>query len=238
MKKFIYLLLILIISITSQVFAGKGNWKIKFKIFGDPRPICTPLFNKYHNELPIKVCEPISDLDLAIRDGFIPGIKNLLESEIDIQQSLLYAICYLKDRLSDQIPNAQEILFLLLLYGADITLKNKYNEDFFYYLRRSLFSEVTEKFINYILATKNLDEIKGAENALLIAGYLNDVNLINALLRKGVWFKSEKNKLYFNNLIADKPAIHAVVNQYNHERNSLISTHLVPELANITSGYL
>jgi len=106
-------------------------------------------------------------------------------------------------------------------------------------MRESYNTDIAEIFIDYILNAKNLDQIKGAENALLIAAYLNRVDLVGQLLRKGVWFRSAKNEQYFNNLIADKPEMHAVVKQYKKDLANAISeqTGFIPDLTNIVAKY-
>ncbi|MDR3646518.1 MAG: ankyrin repeat domain-containing protein [Candidatus Babeliales bacterium] len=138
----------------------------------------------------------------------------------------------------------RRMLFLLLLNGANLTIANNDNETFFDYLQENVeVQNVVNEFIDYILDAEGVNDIKGAENALLIAAYLKEPNLVNALLRKGLWFKSQENHYYFNNLIADQPDIQALVNQYKLEHHYLITntlldnTELVPDLINVVHEY-
>ena len=167
-------------------------------------------------------------------------------ADINLQNSLGYTILsknsYDLDKTTyfeEKIEIMKIMLFKLLLLGADTTLYNYKKETFFDHLQHPATLKVAQEFIKYILEAEGVDEIKGAQNALLIAAYLNEPNLVNALLRKGVWFNSEKYKQYFNNLIADKPEIHAIVQQYKLERGYVISQipELIPDISNIVVQY-
>jgi len=132
--------------------------------------------------------------------------------------------------------NKMHIVNLLLKNGADITIFNNENKTFFDYLIAHAKLSFLYDFIYYILNAEYVEEIKGAQSALLMAAYLNDAYKINALLRKGVWFKSEKYELYFNNLIADKPRIHAVIERYKVDRfRKILGDHENPRMANVTA---
>lgn len=136
--------------------------------------------------------------------------------------------------------NNLEIVFLLLMNGADTTIKNNKNEIFFTFLEKQQILNVAKEFIEYLVnSDENIAEYTGAQNALLIAAYLNDANVVKALLEKGAWLSSEKYVLYFNNLIADKPAIHEVIKQYKKSVAKEISenTNIIPDIANIIAEY-
>jgi len=132
----------------------------------------------------------------------------------------------------------KKIMYLLLLNGADLELGTR-NMTFYNYLNVPNVKEVVDEFIKAILNANNFDQIKGAENALLIAAYSNNTDLVDQLLRKGVRFRSEKNEKYFNNLITGKPEMHEVVKQYKKDLSSAISepTGFIPDLTNIVARY-
>ncbi|MDR3647097.1 MAG: hypothetical protein P4L22_06160 [Candidatus Babeliales bacterium] len=136
-------------------------------------------------------------------------------------------------------------LFRLLELGADITIESTGTRLNFLNLLNSgsQITKIAERFVEYVLQAEDINVIKGAENALLIAVYLNNCDSVNTLLRKGVWFRSEKNELYCRNLIQSETRgnmrTKSIFYKYYLERKRLINenTSLIPDLNNIVCGY-
>lgn len=105
----------------------------------------------------------------------------------------------------------QNIIELLLMNGANIVFPDNVYPNFFHYFGKpKILSKITFKFITDILKAKDVDKIKGAENALLIAAYFNDPGFIQKLLLHYVFFRSKKNEQYFNKLIAGRIPINII----------------------------
>ncbi|MDR3647096.1 MAG: hypothetical protein P4L22_06155 [Candidatus Babeliales bacterium] len=138
-------------------------------------------------------------------------------------------VCFL---ISDFSSLSQELFNLLMNSGLDIVSSYE-NKTFFDQLKTPKILKYVRGFLNFMedeLKDSPAEVVKGAENALLIAAYLNDVDLVTRLLHYGVVCNSEKYYTFFDNLIEDRPEIQLLVRQYN------LTTNTIPSSANASSS--